>query len=198
MSSPDIALWLSRPAWEVAPQLLGCTLVRTIDGIEYRAMIVETEAYDARTDPACHAYKKRSDRNAVMFGAAGLVYVYLIYGIHHCINLVTDQAGIASAVLIRAICLEQVPPWIDARKVSHHRNHSAKSDRLGAGPGKLCKVLKIDRSLNGETLAPKSPLSLEIHPLFPEIIQTTRIGISQGIDIPWRWYIANHPDVSVF
>jgi DNA-3-methyladenine glycosylase len=182
----DVAVWLGRPAPEVAPELLGCILVRKIDGIEYRGIIVETEAYSTG-DPACHAYKKRSDRNAVMFGKAGSVYVYLIYGIYHCINIVTDQDGVASAVLVRALELDQIPPWIDPKK----------SDRHGAGPGKLCSALKIDRSLNGMTLTPDSDIWLEIQQKPLEIVQTTRIGISQGIDIPWRWYISGHPEVSV-
>jgi DNA-3-methyladenine glycosylase len=192
-----ISLWLSRPAEEVAPDLLGCTLVRKIDGIEYRGIIVETEAY-APGDPACHAYKKRSDRNAAMFGKAGLVYVYLIYGIYHCINLVTDRDGVPSAVLVRALALDKIPPWIDRNIVKNLKN----SDRLGAGPGKLCRALKIDRSLNGMELIPQSDLWLEIDGLninktAIEIVQTTRIGISKGVDITWRWYIAGHPAVSV-
>ncbi len=192
-----ISLWLSRPAEVVAPDLLGCNLVRKIDGIEYRGIIVETEAY-APGDPACHAYKKRSDRNAAMFGKAGLVYVYLIYGIYHCINLVTDRDGVPSAVLIRALALDKIPPWIDCSIKKNIKN----SDRLGAGPGKLCRTLKIDRTLNGMELIPQSDLWLEIDGLkidknSVEIVQTTRIGISKGVDIPWRWYIANHPAVSV-
>ncbi len=183
----DVALFLGRSAAEVAPELLGCVLVRKIDGIEYRGVIVETEAY-APGDPACHAYKQRSSRNAVMFGKPGGIYVYLIYGIYHCLNLVTDQDGVASAVLIRALALDKIPPWID----------SSKSNRLGAGPGKLCRALKIDRSLNGAFLTPGLDLWLEIQRCNLEIIQTTRIGISQGQDIPWRWYIAKHPEVSVF
>jgi DNA-3-methyladenine glycosylase len=182
----DVALWLSRPAEEVAPQLLGCTLVRKVDGVEYRALIVETEAY-APGDPACHAYRKKSDRNAVMFGKAGSVYVYLIYGIYHCLNIVTDLEGVASAVLIRAVALDQIPPWVQ----------SSTSHRLGAGPGKLCRILKIDRSLNGVSLDPESDLWLEIEPNSLEVIQTTRIGLTKGIDIPWRWYITGHPEVSV-
>jgi DNA-3-methyladenine glycosylase len=182
----DVALWLNRPAEVVAPELLGCILVRKIDGIEYRGLIVETEAY-APGDPACHAYRKRSDRNAAMFGKAGSVYVYLIYGIYHCINIVTDEDGVASAVLIRALDLDQIPLWIDHNK----------SDRPAAGPGKLCRALKIDRTLNGMALIPQSDLWLEIEPKPLEIVQTTRIGLTKGVDIPWRWYIADHPQVSV-
>lgn len=193
----EILSWLSRPAPEVAPDLLGCSLVRKIDGIEYRGLIVETEAY-APGDPACHAYKKRSDRNAAMFGKAGVVYVYLIYGIYHCINIVTDLDGVPSAVLIRALALDKIPPWIDLN-IKDIKQNTKKSDRLGAGPGKLCRALKIDRSLNGVELRPKSHLWLEEKddPNSLEIVQTTRIGISKGVDIPWRWYIADHPAVSV-
>jgi DNA-3-methyladenine glycosylase len=183
----ELGLWLSRPAEVVAPELLGCILVRKIDGIEYRGLIVETEAY-APDDPACHAYRKRSDRNAAMFGKAGSVYIYLIYGIYHCLNIVTDQDGVGSAVLIRALALDHIPPWIDQKK----------GDRSGSGPGKLCRTLKIDRTLNGMPLIPQSDLWLEIHQQSLEIVQTTRIGISKGLDIPWRWYIADHPQVSVF
>lgn len=180
--------WLNRPAEEVAPALLGCRLIRRLDGVTYRGLIVETEAY-APGDPACHAYRKKTKRNAAMFGQPGGVYVYLIYGIYHCLNLVTDQEGIPSAVLIRALALEQVPPWLNAKS----------GDRLAAGPGKLCQALKIDRTLNGITLDPKGELGLEINspPSLP-IIQTTRIGITKGAEIPWRWYIADHPAVSVY
>jgi DNA-3-methyladenine glycosylase len=192
-----VSLWLSRPAEVVAPELLGCILVRKIDGIEYRGIIVETEAY-APGDPACHAYKKRSERNAAMFGKAGFIYVYLIYGIYHCINLVTDLDGVPSAVLIRALALDKIPPWIDRNSVKNIKH----SDRLGAGPGKLCRTLKIDRSLNGTELKPQSDLWLEIkvqdnNKRALEIVQTTRIGISKGGDIPWRWYVAGHPAVSI-
>jgi DNA-3-methyladenine glycosylase len=100
--------WLSRSATLVAPDLLGCTLVRQTDnGIVLRGMIVETEAYEP-DDPAMHAYRRRTTRNEVMFGAAGRAYVYQIYGNYHCLNIVTDQEETASAVLIRALHLEML------------------------------------------------------------------------------------------
>lgn len=189
---------LARPSPEVAPDLLGCTLCRQFeDGIVYRAMIVETEAY-APGDPACHAYRRKTPRNAVMFGPAGYAYVYFIYGMYSCLNIVTDLEDVPSAVLIRAIQLETIPPWIDPR-------HTAKPHRIGAGPGKLCRALKIDVSLTGQKLAAGEPLWLEnrdshfqqdIDNKTQEIIQTTRIGISVGVDLPWRWYLANSPAVS--
>ncbi|HEY9655343.1 MAG TPA: DNA-3-methyladenine glycosylase, partial [Crinalium sp.] len=131
--------WLSRPSTAVAPDLIGCTLVRLLpDGTTWRGQIVETEAYTLG-DPACHAYRRRTDRNSVMFGPAGMTYVYLIYGMYYCLNVVTDLDGVPSAVLIRALQLETIPPWIDRQK-------EPKPHRIAAGPGKLCRALKIDLS----------------------------------------------------
>lgn len=191
-TQPSIApSWLARPSPEVAPDLIGCTLVRHFeDGQIIRGLIVETEAY-APGDPACHGYKRQSDRNRHMFGAAGTTYVYQIYGIHHCLNIVTDADGVPSAVLIRAVQLESIPPWVD-------RTREPKPHRIAAGPGKLCRVLQIDRTFSGQALHPSQPLHLQHRaPQFqPNFVQTTRIGISQGTEIPWRWYLPNCPAVS--
>lgn len=186
--------WLARPATVVAPLLLGCVLVRQFpDGQIIRGLIVETEAY-AVGDPAFHAYKRRTDRNSVVFGPAGRSYVYLIYGIYHCFNVVTDEDGVPSAVLIRALQLESVP---DGENLH----------RFAAGPGKLCLALQIDRSLNGSVLQPGAASWLEHRSgefqqqlANSEIafVQTNRIGISKGVDLPWRWYISNCPAVSRF
>jgi DNA-3-methyladenine glycosylase len=192
------AEWLRRPSTDVAPDLIGCTLVRQFpDGTCYRGVIVETEAY-APDDPACHAYRRRTARNEVMFGPPGLCYVYLIYGMYHCINVVTDLDTVPSAVLIRALDLESIPPWLDDRQ--RRQPH-----RIAAGPGKLCRALQIDRTLNGTQLCPDQPLWLEPRTVRWEtaiadgtraIVQTTRIGLTQGADFPWRWYVANCPAVS--
>ncbi|PIG94647.1 DNA-3-methyladenine glycosylase [Gloeocapsopsis sp. IPPAS B-1203] len=186
--------WLERPSPEVAPDLLGCTLVRKFpDGQLLRGLIVETEAY-AVGDPAFHAYQRRTERNAVVFGSAGRSYVYLIYGIYHCFNVVTDVDGVPSAVLIRALQLESLS-----------ENASSKPHRIAAGPGKLCLALQINRNLNGSVLQPGEPLWLEHRsPDFQQqlddrttaFVQTTRIGLTQGVDLPWRWYIKNCPAVS--
>ncbi|HEY9887514.1 MAG TPA: DNA-3-methyladenine glycosylase, partial [Candidatus Obscuribacterales bacterium] len=149
--SPIAAAWLSRPSTEVAPDLVGCALVRRFaDGTTYRGLIVETEAY-APDDPACHAYRRRTARNEVMFGSPGGCYVYLIYGIYHCINVVTDRDTVPSAVLIRALQLETLPPWVDDKQ--RRQPH-----RVAAGPGKLCRALQIDRTLNGTHFAAHQPL----------------------------------------
>ncbi len=178
--------------------MLGCTLVRHLpSGQTLRGVIVETEAY-APGDPAFHAYRRRTERNSVLFAAAGRSYIYLIYGLYHCFNIVTDLEGIPSAVLIRALQLESVPDGMDCCE-------EANLKRIAAGPGKLCRVMQIDRSLNGSILLPGQPLWLEhrgcqfqqeVDRQAITFVQTTRIGISQGIDLPWRWYISNCPAIS--
>jgi len=190
--------WLSRPSTQTAPDLIGCVLVRQLaEGKSLRGLIVETEAY-APDDPACHAYRRRTPRNSVMFGPAGACYVYLIYGIYHCLNVVTDLDGIPSAVLIRALQLESPPPWIPPQQ-------NLKLHRLAAGPGKLCLALKINLSLNATRLEPGQPLWLEhrseqfqqqLDEGLLTLTQTTRIGLTQGIELPWRWYLTNCPAVS--
>lgn len=191
---PDV---LARPSTEVAIDLLGCSLVRQLpDGQILRGKIVETEAY-APGDPAFHAYRRLTPRNQVLFGLAGRTYIYLIYGMYHCFNIVTDREGVPSAVLIRALQFESLPAGID---IAGKKLHT-----VAAGPGKLCRVLQIDRSLNGTTLQPGEPLWLEhrrqefqqqLDAQAVTIVQTTRIGLSQGIDLPWRWYLHPCPAVS--
>lgn len=194
------SFWLARPSTSVASDLLGCWLVRQFpNGETIRGTIVETEAYGPG-DPACHAYARRTPRNHAMFGPAGVSYVYLIYGMYHCFNVVTDADGVASGVLIRALQLDTVPKqFLDVPEKAR--------SRLASGPGKLCKVLEIDRTLNALPLDAAQPLRLEHRSAeFQEaidsgtisIVQTTRIGISQGMDLPWRWYIGNCAAVSTF
>ena len=102
--------WFARPAPEVARDLIGCQLVRQADGMKAKGTIVETEAYQAG-DPATHGHRRKTDRTAVMFGPAGYIYVYLIYGMHHCFNIVTGDNGELSAVLIRAVEFDTALPW---------------------------------------------------------------------------------------
>ena len=196
-SFPIEAPWLARCATQVAPDLLGCLLVRQFpDGTCLRSVIVETEAYTPG-DPACHAYRRRTARNAIMFGPAGFTYVYLIYGMYHCLNVVTDVDGAPSAVLLRALQLEAVPAIANPRQEKPHR--------VAAGPGKLCRALDINLSHTAQPLQPGCPLWLEHRPpalTVPfqskaiAITQTTRIGLTQGADRPWRWYVSDSPAVS--
>ena len=184
--------WCDRPSTEVAPDLIGCQLIRQLpNGPLIRSLIVETEAY-APGDPACHAYSGKSKRNAAMFGAPGHSYVYLIYGMYHCLNVVTESMGTGSAVLIRALALETIPPQLTPKQVE-------KPHRIAAGPGKLCRALAIERQLDGVLYHPDNDIWLE-HRLNPlsadELIQTTRIGITKAAERPWRWYLDRSQAVS--
>jgi DNA-3-methyladenine glycosylase len=191
--------WLDRSAVAVAPDLIGCTLVRQLpDGRQLRGRIVETEAYQ-EGDPACHAYRKQTPRNRIMFGAAGYVYVYLIYGIYYCVNIVTDRENSPSAVLIRALELDPATLALNPPKPKE------KPDRVAAGPGKLCQALQIDLSLYGTKLEPGQALWLEDRsPTWQaeldtgaiELVQTTRIGLTQGVELPWCWYVKGCQAVS--
>ena len=190
--------WLGRSSLEVAPALLGCRLMRRWpDGRQLTAVIVETEAY-APGDPACHAYRRETPRNRVMFGPAGFSYVYLIYGMYHCFNVVTDADRVPSAVLIRAVELETVPDWLQGYRKD-------KPTRWGAGPGKLCQLFDIDRTLTDRPLTSQTGIWLEPvrdaqgRPSLlaeDDVTQTTRIGLTQGADLPWRWYVTASPAVS--
>lgn len=186
MSLPD----LTGPAEQVARQLLGCHLVRTIDGQTVSGRIVETEAYH-QSDAASHSFRGKTPRTEIMFGPAGYAYVYFTYGMHYCMNVVTGPEGEGSAVLIRA--LEPLQGIDIMRRFRPHKP----DHQLTNGPAKLCYALDINKSLNGHDLSEK-PLQLlpgETVPL-TDIVTTTRIGISQATDTPWRFYIAGNPFVS--
>ncbi len=185
---------LDGPADAVAPRLLGCELERVVntpDGpVELRGRIVETEAYD-QFDAASHSCKGRTPRTEIMFGPAGFLYVYFTYGMHYCCNIVTGPRGHGAAVLIRAL-----EPLGGEALMSANRK-----DRSGVvvtnGPAKLCQALMIDNHLNGHDLT-TLPLRLIIRsPVYQsEIVQATRIGISQAKDVPWRFYLKNNHYVS--
>lgn len=181
---------LSGPSEGVAPRLLGCELVREIDGQMLRGRIVETEAY-SQTDAASHSYRGRTPRTDIMFGPPGFLYVYFTYGMHYCCNVVTGLDGEGSAVLIRALePLEGMDVMAANRRQVDERN-------LTNGPAKLCQALAIGRDLNKHDLQ-QSPLKLIFKPALSqtEIVQTTRIGISQAKDTPWRFYVRDNRYVS--
>lgn len=181
---------LAVSAVEAARRLLGCHLVRTLNGRQVTVKIVETEAYD-QTDAASHSYKGRTPRTDIMFGPAGHLYVYFTYGMHYCCNVVVGTEGEGAAVLIRAVEPLNNQELLEARR----RKSGAEATN---GPAKLCQALDINKRLNGHNLS-EVPLRLIMKPAQPEslIIQTTRIGISQAKDMPWRFYIKSNPYVSV-
>lgn len=182
--------FLNMPASEAAPLLLDCILERKIDGQILRGRIVETEAYD-QTDVASHSYKGQTERTSVMFGPPGHLYVYFTYGMHYCCNVVVGAERHGAAVLIRAL-----EPLDGLDIMTAYRNGRG-GHELTNGPAKVCQALTIDKGLNGHDLH-SAPLRLiPSKSLAPsDIIQTTRIGISQAKDVPWRFYIKGNPYVS--
>lgn len=169
----------NRNTLEVAKDLLGYRLCREINGEVLSGIIVETEAY-TQNDPSCHAYRGKTPRAITLFKKPGIAYVYFTYGMHHCFNVVTEKEDTAGAVLIRAI--EPTSPLNNTN-----------------GPAKLCREMQITREFNEIDLTKKgSPIWVEegINVSENEIITTTRIGIKQAVDYPWRFYIKNNSFVS--
>ena len=189
MASEVAIAFLDSRASEAAPRLLGCELVRTYEGKELRVKIVETEAYD-QTDVASHSYKGMTERTRVMFGSSGHLYVYFTYGMHYCCNIVVGGDGVGAAVLLRA-----VEPIEGSEVMEGLRNK--RGYELTNGPAKVCQALAIDKALNGHDLR-SGQLQLIPRPPVEDtfITQTTRIGISKGKDVPWRFYLTDNPYVS--
>jgi len=177
--------FFARPAEVVAPELIGCRLVRRLaDGWLLWGVIVETEAY-CQSEPACHGHRRRSPSNATLFGPPGRFYVYVSYGIHHCVNVVTHRADWANGVLLRAAWLPDEP------------------ERVAAGPALLARRFGIDcindtqpvHPVQGLWIAPRPAALAHLKPS-ADLLQTTRIGISQGQELPWRWYMRASRSVS--
>lgn len=182
---------LNVSAPEAAKRLLGCEIERTLDdGTVLRGKIVETEAYD-EMDPGSHTFNGISPRNTVMFGPPGILYVYFIYGMHYCCNIVTGPKGRGEAVLIRAI-----EPILGEDTMKHFRN-GLSGPTMTNGPAKVCQALAIDRTLNGHDLR-KTPIKLIMNPALDDLDITTtkRIGLSKGVDTFWRFYVTNSNFVS--
>ncbi|HMO02953.1 MAG TPA: DNA-3-methyladenine glycosylase [Oligoflexia bacterium] len=196
----------------LAKRLLGMRITTKAGGKMTSGIIVETEAYDARVDQACHGYYGKTRRNFMMFESAGHWYVYKIYGIHHCVNLVSEPAGIAAAVLIRAIepvagietMLKRRGIKIGRKRKVNQENSEEKNKRISPpfnltnGPGKLCQALGIDKTLSGEHTLTSDKIWLEkgIKFKLSQIATSTRIGITKAVDLKWRFFIKNNPWVS--
>lgn len=175
---------------EIAKSLLGKYLIsRTESGVSI-GKIVETEAY-LSNDPGSHSFKGKTKRNAQMFSSPGKAYVYLIYGMYNCFNVVTGVDGIGEAVLIRAL------EPIKGIELMQKRRKTKEIKNLLSGPGKLTQAMGIAISHNGVNLE-KGNLKIINKPNLSdsEIIQTTRIGISLGNKLPYRFYIKGNPFVS--
>ena len=176
----------------VAPRLLGAYLHHVVDGMELTGKIVETEAY-AIGDEACHAFRGKTQRNSVMFEEGGYSYIYFTYGMHHCFNITTNEAGLAEAVLIRA-----VEPVGGIEKMRSLRPKAIIDRDLTNGPGKLCQAFALTRKENAIDLIE----SEELFVTQGSNIQANLIGVSNRIGInvaqenPWRFFIKNNEYVS--
>lgn len=168
----------SRDALTVAKELLSCVIVRKIGRKEIRARIIDVEAYIGEDDLACHASKGRTSRSEILYGEPGHAYVYLIYGMYYIFNVVVERKDFPAGIMVRAVHVEGV----DQKKTN--------------GPGKVCKMLAIDKSCNGVDLTEGKKLWIE----YGEKIQPRDIGVLKrvGIDYaqhcahyPWRFHIKN-------
>lgn len=175
--------FFNRNTLKVAKDLLGKYLVRSIDSKKYIGKIIETEAYMGIDDHASHASRGKTKRTEIMFGKAGIAYVYLIYGMYHCFNIVTEKEKFPAAVLVRAI--EPI------NELTIKTN----------GPGKLCRFIKIDKALNGEDLISSKKLWIEDRgerTKKSQIVSKKRVGVDYAKhckNYPWRFYIKDSPFV---
>jgi DNA-3-methyladenine glycosylase len=179
-----------RSPLEVAPDLLGKVLVAG----ERSGRIVEVEAYLGGIDPAAHTYRGRTPRNEVMYGKPGLLYVYFTYGMHWCANAVCGEEDEGVAVLLRA--LEPLSGLDEMRAA----RAAARTDRdLCRGPARLCQALAITGRHNGiDLVTNEAGITIVDDGTLPpdDPVVTTRVGITQGADSPWRWYVPDSPYVS--
>ena len=189
----------------LARALLGTVLVKeNPDGTRLAGRIVETEAY-LHDDPGCHAFRGQTKRNATMFDEAGCFYVYLIYGMYHCLNVVSNKSGLGEAVLIRAI-----QPLEGQEEMATRRN-TDKVRNLCSGPGKLMQAFGLDLTTNGQSVF-TPPLHIVTAAEFgididttndnktiaanTDIVVTTRIGLSTGSELPYRFYLRDNVWIS--
>jgi DNA-3-methyladenine glycosylase len=218
--------FFARPSVEVAPDLLGCVLEHeTADGL-VAVELTEVEAYAGRSDPASHAYRGKTARNAVMFGPPGHAYVYFTYGMHFCVNMVClGEQGSASAVLLRAGAVIAGEELARARRTRGAARLATRD--LARGPARLCQALGIDLAQDGtDAVSASSPLRIHaaagsparpaavlargddpterpahggLHPPVPRNILTgPRVGVSSAAEIPWRFWYEGDPTVSVY
>lgn len=183
----------------LAQDLLGKVIVREENEKAYYYRIVETEAYMGIEDKGAHVYgNRKTERTAPLYQIGGTTYIYLIYGMYHCLNISANEIGVPHCVLIRA-----VEP-MDEQSINYAKqNRNIKSKKLvdlTNGPGKLCKALRIDKSLNNHLVTHKGPIWIGEGQVPSEIVKAKRINIpyaEEYIDKLWRFYIKEHPFVSI-
>jgi DNA-3-methyladenine glycosylase len=209
--SPEMSIdreLLSGPALQVAPILLGATLLSTIEGAQVRVRITEVEAYEGALDAASHAFRGQTKRNAVMFGEAGQLYCYFVYGMHWCANVTCGRPGTAAAVLLRAAEI------LDGEAVAQGRTRASTRTRLSpaklaSGPARLARVLGLTGEHTGlDLLDPRSPVQLTglqvAGPRAPEgeppadYRTGPRVGVAAAAEHPWRFWLPDEASVSAY
>lgn len=176
--------WFERDAPIVAPELLNKLLVVTVDGIRCTGRISETEAYTS-DDPASHTFGGRTERNAVMFGPPGHLYVYLSYGIHQCANVVTGPVDSGQAVLLRAV---EPVDGVEVMRLRRARPEREGDRHIGDGPGKLCQALGIVAEHNGVDVLSSHVRIMDDGVAPPDVpICGPRVGITKATTTPWRF-----------
>jgi DNA-3-methyladenine glycosylase len=191
--------FFDRRSEEVAPALLGCVIEHERSDGLVAVALTEVEAYAGALDPASHAFRGQTRRNAVMFGPPGHAYVYFTYGMHFCVNLVCLPEGTAEAVLLRAGAVTE------GTEVARQRRAAARSDAdLARGPARLCQALAIDRGFDGADVCdPASPLRIfgprpGRAPAPGQVRSGPRVGVRVGAEVAWRFWIDGDPTVSTY
>jgi DNA-3-methyladenine glycosylase len=175
----------ARPVLQVAPELVGCTVLHG----ETAGVIVETEAYHEE-EPASHTYVGRTPRTKVIFGPPGRAYVYRSYGIHALLNAVCEPEGVGAAVLIRALA-----PTAGLELMRERRGVEAERD-LCSGPGRLTQALGVELELNGTALDTGPVVIVGREGPAPAVLATPRVGITKAVELPWRFSATGNPNVS--
>lgn len=193
--STDVRAFLARPAPEVAPELLGWTLSAYSPAGVVTVELTEVEAYSGQLDPASHAWRGPTKRNAVMFGPAGHLYVYRSHGLHWCANVVTGDDGEASAVLLRAGRV------VEGRELAQERRGVRAAERsLARGPGCLGQALGFTSEQYGADLIGGDAVHLTPPGAWEpsEVRSGPRVGVSRAAEVPWRFWLAGEPSVSAY
>jgi len=181
----------ARPTLEVAADLLGKIIVYNNNGIELNGRLVEVEAYIGEDDPACHAHRGLTPRNAIMYGDPGYLYVYFTYGNHYMLNFVTEQRGFPAAVLLRGM-----EPLVGIEQMMTNRGTNQLAN-IGSGPGKLAQALGITTDQKGLDLIGDVIYVIDDGYVPDEIMISPRIGIGDnGADKLWRFYIKDNQHIS--
>lgn len=180
----------ARPTLEVATELIGKYIVYHSAQGKLSAKIVEVEAYIGQDDPACHAARGRTRRNAVMFGPPGFTYVYFVYGMYYCLNFVTEPEGFPAAVLLRAAEPEE------GNEIMSRLSPGNSGCDLLNGPGKFCRSFGLTREQNGLDLTGNRIYLEDRLIVVTQVEQSTRIGVKNGSDRQWRFYDRDSKAVS--